>query len=384
MYATGACPVPFNPAVPTKAIRIMLTSADFRELVSGRRRGVLAAAARAALRIAETPYTWEVRRRNRRFDREPSSVQRVSVSVVSVGNLTLGGTGKTPLVKWLARALAAQGRQPGIVSRGYRSAGDHANDEARELRRALPDVPHVQNADRVSAAREVVDYHRCDVILLDDGFQHRRLGRDVNIVLLDALEPFGFDHVFPRGTLREPLNGLARADVVCLSRADAVNPPERRRIQERATRLAPCALWCEIAHLPSRLINSSHATQSVAVLRGKRLAAFCGIGNPAGFRHTLAEMGGLVAAWREFPDHHAYSERDIATLAKWANQSSADFVLCTHKDLVKIRADTLGEKPLWAVEIDIAFLAGESELRTLLQRRLATKPLGQCDGDVIH
>jgi tetraacyldisaccharide 4'-kinase len=362
----------------------MLTSADFRDLVSGRRKGPLAAAARAALRLAEVPYRWEVRRRNVRYDQGRATVQRVSVPVISVGNLTLGGTGKTPMVKWLAGWLAAAGRQPGIVSRGYGSAGGSGNDEARELRRALPNVPHVQDADRLAAAREAVEYHHCDVILLDDGFQHRRLDRDVDIVLLDALEPFGFEHVFPRGTLREPLDGLRRTHVVGLSRADAVAPHERRRIQERVLALAPGVLWCEAAHAPSRLINSAHAAQSLASLRGARLAAFCGIGNPAGFRHTLAESGGTVAAWLEFPDHHAYSGRDLAKLAEWAKRSSADIVLCTHKDLVKIRATTLGEKPLWAVEIDIAFLAGESELQALLQARLAIQPLRQCNDDVVH
>jgi tetraacyldisaccharide 4'-kinase len=308
-----------------------------------------------------------MRWRNRRFDRNPASVRRVSVPVINVGNLTLGGTGKTPLVKWLARWFLAQGRQPAIVSRGYGALRGHSNDEARELRQALPDVPHVQNADRVAAAEVAIEYHGCDVILLDDGFQHRRLARDLDVVLLDALEPFGSDHVFPRGTLREPVDGLRRAHVVCLSRADAISEEERQRVRARALELAPSALWCEVSHAPSRLIGANGQSDALRELQGRRIAAFCGIGNPAGFRHTLEAMGGNVVAWREFADHYSYQQTDIDSLTEWAAKSQADTVVCTHKDIVKIRASTLGNKPLWAVEIEIAFHTGEDALVAALR-----------------
>jgi tetraacyldisaccharide 4'-kinase len=363
----------------------MLSPANFRQIVSGERAGIVASLARATLGLAEAPYALAMRLRNRRYDLGRAATTNVAAPVVSVGNLTLGGTGKTPFVKWLARWFLSQGRQPGIVSRGYHSAGNHTNDEARELRQALPDVPHVQDADRVAAAREAIEYHGCDVILLDDGFQHRRLERDVDIVLLDALEPFGFDHVFPRGTLREPADGLRRANVVCLSRADALSPEERRRIQDRAAALAPQAAWCEAVHAPSRLVNSSSAAKPIDSLRAARLAAFCGIGNPAGFRHTLAELGGEIEAWREYPDHHRYTSRDMDLLAKWAAQSPADVIVCTHKDLVKIRSTTLGDKPLWAVEIEIAFLQGETALQSILRERLPLSGSSrQGDRDIVH
>jgi tetraacyldisaccharide 4'-kinase len=363
----------------------MLTAADFRELVSGRRGGIAASLARATLLAAETPYTLAVRWRNWKYDRSRKSINRVAVPVVSVGNLTLGGTGKTPMVKWLARELASRGRQPAIVSRGYGAVGGHGNDEARELRQALPDVPHVQDRDRVAAACVAVDYHGCDVVLLDDGFQHRRLARDLDIVLLDALEPFGFDHVFPRGTLREPADGLRRANVVCLSRADAITEEERRRIRDRATKLAPHAVWCEVTHAPSRLVNTQRAVESLDVLRGSRIAAFCGIGNPAGFRHTLAGLGGSVTAFREFADHHAYSERDVASLSKWAGLSPADVIICTAKDLVKLRTSTLADKPLWAVDIEIAFLVGKAKVAESLANLLSSNNvLRDGNRDIVH
>ncbi len=166
--------------------------------------------ARGALALAEIPYAAAVDWRNRRYDCG-ATVQRVGVPVVSVGNLTLGGTGKTPLVEWLARWFADRGVRVVLVSRGYGALPGQPNDEALELAQSLPQVPHLQNRDRVQAALEAIGELGAQLILLDDGFQHRRLARDLDLVLVDALEPFGFGHVFPRGTLREPLAGWRRA-----------------------------------------------------------------------------------------------------------------------------------------------------------------------------
>ena len=175
----------------------MVNPTSFRDLVSGRCRGAGASLLRGLLRLAEFPYATAARWRNRRYDTGRAEVLRVGVPVVSVGNLTVGGTGKTPLVRWIARWLVDRGVRVALVSRGYRATGGQPNDEARELAQLLPDVPHVQNPDRVAAAREAVGRFGCQAVLLDDGFQHRRLARDLDIVLLDALEPFGFDHVVP-------------------------------------------------------------------------------------------------------------------------------------------------------------------------------------------
>ncbi len=248
----------------------MLGPTEFRELVSGQRRGLTAAALRGLLRVAETPYSLAVQYRNRRYDRGRAEIHNVGVPVISVGNLTLGGTGKTPVVKWLTRRLQDLGASVVLLSRGYGAATGEQNDEARELAQALPNVPHLQNRDRVSAARQAISQFHPDVFILDDGFQHRRMARDLDIVLLDALEPFGFEHVFPRGTLREPLAGLKRADIICLSRADAVSADERDAIRRRAAQLAPAAAWCEIAHVPSGILNCEGVSKPLEHLRGKR------------------------------------------------------------------------------------------------------------------
>jgi tetraacyldisaccharide 4'-kinase len=348
----------------------MLDGTSFRDFVSGRRRGLGAVLARGVLRLAEVPYTWAVRWRNRRYDRGRSRVHRVGVPVVSVGNLTLGGTGKTPLVKWLAHWFAQRNVDVAIVSRGYGTSAGQRNDEALELAQALPSVPHVQDPDRVAAARRAIDEFACQLIVLDDGFQHRRLARDLDIVLLDATEPFGFEHVFPRGTLREPLAGLARARIVCLSRADLLDPAGRERIRQRVVKLAPRAVWCEAAHAPRELVSAAGHSQPLSALAGRRVAAFCGIGNPGAFRRSLAAAGGDVVCWREFPDHHAYRGDDRAELARAVAASAADLVVCTEKDLVKLPVDELGQRPLWALAIEMTILSGGDGLEDVLQRVL--------------
>ena len=331
----------------------------WRRIISGQRSGVVGPAARALLSAAEVPYRAVVAWRNRRWDRRQPL--RVACPVVSIGNLTVGGTGKTPMVWWLCSELLQAGRRPAIVSRGYKGGPGELNDEGRELARRLPAVPHIQSPDRYAAARQAIAEHAPDVIVLDDGFQHRRLARDLDIVIVDALCPWGYDHVVPRGLLREPLRGLRRADAVVLSRSRAVDGSERKAIAERAAGLAPGALWCEASEVPHRLVDVSESTEPLESLRRRRVAAFCGIGNPDGFRYTLEallndcrlELDAELVAFQSFPDHHAFDERDVASLEQWAAAAGADQLLCTEKDLVKIPRLRLGGMPLHALRIQL-------------------------------
>ncbi len=348
----------------------MLNPTTFRDLVSGHKRGPVAACLRVGLRLAGFPYGWAMALRNRRYDRAQTEIHQVDVPVICVGNLTLGGTGKTPMIEWIARYFRAKGVRVSIVSRGYGAQQGERNDEALELELALPDVPHLQNPNRVEAAEAAVEELDTQLILLDDGFQHRRLARDLDIVLLDATEPFGFEHVFPRGTLREPLAGLARAQVVVLTRADMLDPTARKKIRHRVEQLAPNATWCEVEHKPAALLDATGKEQPLAasqpVSPSKRIAAFCGIGNPAGFRHTLETLGCNIIAWREFPDHHTYTREDVDSLKAWATE--ADEVLCTRKDLVKLGVTSLGTVPLWAVSVQLSFLTGQNSLEAALEQ----------------
>lgn len=345
----------------------MLKPSEFRDLLSGRKQGPAARLLRGFLSLVEYPYAWAVRRRNRDFDSGRRAMARASVPVISVGNLTLGGTGKTPMVQWLARWFSRRGIRVALVSRGYKSAPGSQNDEARELEQTLPGVPHVQNPDRLAASQQAVIEFKCQLILLDDGFQHRRLARNLDIVLLDALEPFGFDHVFPRGTLREPIESLSRAQVAVLTRADLVDESERSRIRGIVRQHAPQITWAECRHAPRTLLACDGKQVPLNSLQGSRIVAFCGIGNPGGFRRTLEQSGCKLIDWREFPDHHLYNRADIDELARWAQLNQATVLLCTHKDLVKLNVAALGDIPLWAVQIELEFVSGQESLETRLE-----------------
>jgi tetraacyldisaccharide 4'-kinase len=351
----------------------VISPTTFRDIVSGRRRGAAAGVLRAGLRAASVPYGWVVAWRNRRYDRGAAEIFRAGVPVISVGNLTVGGTGKTPMVEWLVRRLRERELRVAILSRGYRAAAGEKNDEALELELALGDVPHLQDPDRAASAVRAVTEFGAQALVLDDGFQHRRLARDLDIVLLDASEPFGLEHLLPRGTLREPVEGLARAHVIVLSRADMLDPASREAVRRRAGELCPHGTWCEVEHRPAALLAAGGEREPLDAARDAPVAAFCGIGNPAGFRHTLETIGCRVEAWREFPDHHAYTRADIQELGEWAQQSQATLVLCTRKDLVKIRAAELGRTPLRAVGVELRFLCGEDVLQAALERVIATQ-----------
>lgn len=339
---------------------------SYREIVNGRKTGPAAGVARGVLQVLELPYRLVVELRNRRYDRDLEAVQRVPVPVVSVGNLTMGGTGKTPMVAWLANWFRRREIQPVIVSRGYGSRSGEANDEARELAEQLPDVPHVQHADRVRAAQQAIDEHGAQVILLDDGFQHRRLHRELDIVLVDALCPFGSEHLIPRGTLREPVQSLGRADVVILTRSDMRSEAQREWVRKRVAKVSPQTLWLEAAHRPVGLVDAERRPIPLARLRDKPIVCFCGIGNPDGFKHALAQLGCQIVGFLAFSDHCAYGEHEIKQLQSAVADSSPIAVVCTRKDLVKIPLENINEAPLWALSIELDMLSDGEPLESKL------------------
>jgi tetraacyldisaccharide 4'-kinase len=350
----------------------IFSAETFRDIVSGQRQGLLSAAVRMLLAGAEPLYGAVVARKNRRYDNGGLSITRVDVPVISVGNLTVGGTGKTPFVVWLAKWFRQRNIAVTLISRGYGQSGG-PNDEAREIAATLPDVPQLQNPDRIAAAKHAIAEHNAAAVILDDAFQHRRLARDLDIVLIDALEPFGYGHLLPRGLLREPVANLRRAHVVALSRADAVSVCRREEIRAVVAQHAPQAVWLELVHQPVALIDQAGRSEPLSHWQGKPLAAFAGIGNPAGFQHTLAHCGLNVQAFRALADHQDYSPAVVDSLSHWLRkQSAVEAVVCTHKDLVKLPQEVLGEIPLRALQIELAITRGEDELTRLLQTVVAT------------
>jgi len=346
----------------------MISARDFHDYISGKRRGAGAILVRTGLWVLSKGYAVGVAVRNWQFDSNRRPAEHPGVPVISVGNLTLGGTGKTPMVAFLAKWFRERNIRVTLISRGYGAEAGGQNDEAKELEQFLPDVPHLQNPKRIEAAQVAVEELAAQVLVLDDAFQHRQIARDLDIVLLDATQPFGYGHLFPRGTLREPSRSLARADVVVLTRSDMVSTADTAEIWRRVAQLNDRTVCAELVHEPTAWINADGQSLPIEEFAGQRVLAFCGIGNPVGFRHSLQQAGVQMAELREFPDHHAYDREDIDALTEWIDAHPAcEAVLCTMKDLVKIGINELAGKPVWALQISAKLTLGESELVAKLQ-----------------
>ena len=350
----------------------MLPDAEsFRRLVDGRATGLVATLGRTGLSAIEIPYEALVRLRNYGYDNSILAAKKASAPVISVGNLTLGGTGKTPLVAWLAHWFARRNKKPAIISRGYKAKSGQLSDEAAELKILLPTVLHIANKQRIIAAKDAVA-KGSDVLLLDDGFQHRQLGRDLNLVAIDATDPFGCNRLFPRGLLREPLKGLQRADALILTRTDQVSIKIRDEIKEQCFQFIGShdKPWIETEHRPSNLRLIDGTTQPLETLQDKRILSLSAIGNPAAFNKTLATIGHEPVASLTFPDHHTYTTDDIHHISEKAESVEAEFIVTTLKDLVKLPPASVHNRPICALEISIQIQSGLQDLEYLLEKLL--------------
>ena len=292
------------------------------------------------------------------YDRGLAKVQRAAVPVVSVGNVALGGTGKTPVVAWVVERLRAHGHRPAVVMRGYRGDGA-SNDEARMLGGAV-----VCDPDRVrGAVRAVAEGATC--VVLDDGFQHRRLHRDLDLVLIDATRPWGGGAVLPLGLLRESLSAVRRADAVIITRSDQVDAGALAAIVGRLSAWGRPVLLAR--HAPVALTPFGGGTaRPPTALAGQPVVLASGLGNPEGFERTARALGWQVREHARFPDHHHYTAAEATALAALASRQGATLVV-TAKDAVKLTAFELAAEVLSvAAGLDPA---GESILDRLLAQR---------------
>lgn len=334
--------------------------------------------ARELLRLPAALYGVVADLRGGLYDRGWLPAAKLDVPVVSVGNLTAGGTGKTPFVVLVVRALMECGRRPGVLSRGYRAAGNAGeghNDEGRMLDALLPDVPHVQDPDRVRGGRVLID-RGVDVIVLDDGFQHRRLRRDLDLVLVDASRPWGLPGnaegerpvraLLPRGLLRERPRNLRRAHALVLTRSDQVDEGERARLIAELQELAPGLPILQGSHRPSRLVGPEGSDHPSA-LRGRKVDLVSGLGNPAAFERTVRDLGAVVGEHRTFPDHHDYAPGDLDGLG------AADrWIVTSAKDGVKLEGMPV---PVRVLHVEIALDEGLPVLSALLEALPAGRAL---------
>ena len=295
---------------------------------------------------------------------------RLTVPVVSIGNLTCGGTGKTPMVEMVAGDLAGMGFHPAILSRGYGATGGEGagHDEYRVLAENLPGIEHYQGADRVVYGQEAVAAG-ADVLVLDDGFQHCRLHRDLDLVLLDSLRPFDNGQLLPAGLLREPVTALKDADLLGLTRVNLVS---REKLDSIRSLLAKRCPGIPLLEIESRAVCWQELygeARDPGALAAAEVFAFCGIGNPHSFQLAVEDLGVQVAGFHAFKDHQAYDAASVAQVASRARQCGVDTVVMTQKDAVKLEEEWLkSQKDVrwFFLRIEQAVVSGEDAYRQAL------------------
>jgi tetraacyldisaccharide 4'-kinase len=304
--------------------------------------------------------------------------RRLPARVISVGNLTVGGTGKTPLVLWLAQRLCARGLRVAVLSRGYGRAStasrifvggkmsvEEAGDEPVLLARHLAGVPLGIAADRFAIGLRVAEEHHPDVFLLDDGFQYLRVARDLDIVVLDSSDPFGGGYVLPAGRLREPVRALARADLVVLTR---LRNGAHRLIEAIRLYNPRVPVFGARTRLAEVRDATSHRPVSAAVVARTPVFAFCGLGNEAAFWQDLQEWGFPLAGTLAFPDHHRYVVADFGHIVRQADRVGAQAVLTTEKDVVNFTVLPPSVPPCYYCRIELEFDDEEGFWGELLAR----------------
>ncbi|MBL8880247.1 MAG: tetraacyldisaccharide 4'-kinase [Phycisphaerales bacterium] len=318
--------------------------------------------------------------RNQMYDRRIIHAARATIPVVSIGNITVGGTGKTPHVIEIAQRLIALGARPAIVTRGYRGTTEQPADEVLELRAALPQVQTIVSPDRVRGAREAAA-RNATCVILDDGFQHRRLGRDLDIVLIDAIRPWGGGALLPAGRLREPPSSLRRSHLIVISRANQVDRSDVEAVHSQLSAVAPNTPVVESCVEPAQVVDANRRIVSPDDLRDARIMLVAGLGNAATVAHSIRTLpGGRPLAFvREFPDHHAYNASDVARIMREAGAVRADVVITTRKDWVKLMPlwprdeQTRGIPRLLRLDIRVAIRDARDEVNRLLSKVLETR-----------
>ena len=330
----------------------------------------------------------------------------LGVQVIAVGNLTVGGTGKTPVVEKFARALQDAGRKVAIISRGYRSKPKplhsrlrdtlflrddttpprivsdgqsllldslSSGDEPYMLASNLRDVVVLVDKDRVKAGRYAVEKFGCDTLLLDDGFQYWRLrGRRTDVVLVDAQQPFGNGFMLPRGTLREPPSHLRRANVVFLTKVDRSTPERSRALDDlraKVAKLNPGAEVIECVHHPLYFENVfSEERHGLDFIRGRKVASLSGIAQPESFESRLVELGAEIVLARRFADHHRFDQQEILEAINRAKKRGASCLLTTQKDAVRFPKIDRRDLPIYFMRVEIKVTAGAAGFEDCVSR----------------
>jgi len=342
------------------------------------------------LRMVATVVAWSYDKltifRNFLFDLRILKVHKLSCPVISVGNLAVGGTGKTPMVIWLARFLLEEGWRVGVVSRGYKgektekvlvvsdgrnilAGSDISGDEPQLLARRLPGIPVLCSTKRALAAEAAVEQFRCEVVILDDGFQHRFVARNLDIVMFDSRYPFGDGSLFPRGILREQTTALTRAQVLVLSRFDGSEQAEQSH--KNLVGQWPDKTVVTAAHRATHLFKATTQKElPLSSVENKRLAAFAGIGRPDDFFRTVRGLGADLVHTTALPDHHPLTIELLASLVEEASDQKPELWLTTEKDWVRLPSDLPDSMELMILAVEIDLDGDSSLLKAVVQESL--------------
>ncbi len=366
-------------------------------VITGHHVGVLPALIRALL----TPLSWIygslVLARGWLYERRILKPKRLPCAVISVGNITVGGTGKTPTVIWIAKYLRDAGFRVAILLRGYRrqkssspiavvSDGKEillstaeSGDEAQMIAKATPGIPVLVGKDRYGTGLEAIRRWGVQVVILDDGFQYRQLARELDIVTVDGTQTFGTGRLLPAGTLREPISALRRADAILLTRMDIVKargdkaPAAVRAAIEKYVKAEQIGESC---HQPTTLyrlgtggfdkLNPAEKI-GLSLLKGQRALAVCGIGNPSAFADTLRRYAPQHVELLAFPDHHRYTPSDLIAIRERARLAGANMIVITQKDEQKLPAFS-DELPIFVLAIELVLTTGQESFRQQLRQ----------------
>jgi len=356
---------------------------------------------RAWLFMASRLYRRIVQFRHWLFDKQIIRQKPLGCLVVSVGNLTCGGTGKTPVVEVFARTLSQKGRRVAILSRGYRSKdrtfvekllafcrskknevpprvvsdgdnlllnSDMAGDEPFMLASNLRDVIVLVDKDRVKAGRYAISEFQADTLILDDGFQYLALKSLLNIVLVDSTEPFHNHHVLPRGLLREPIKNIRRADYIFLTKSNGGNHLRHlKKFIEKHNRMAEIIECC---HKPLYLedVYARGKRHELNLLKGKKIAALSGIANPESFEHFLLKLGGKIVSHERFADHHRFNQQEIIDCVNKAKRAGAKLIITTEKDAVRLPRLDRQDIPIYFLRVEIDIISGHESFDQCISR----------------
>jgi len=331
------------------------------------------------LTLLSLPYGWGVRMRTILYSINLWKTKRLPCPVISVGNITVGGTGKTPLVIMLAKGLMDRGIPVAILSRGYKGKGssrplvsdgktvlvsaEEAGDEPFQMAQALKGIPVLIGKDRFVNGQSALQQFNIRGVLLDDGYQHLQLHRDLNILLIDSEIGFGDHHLLPRGILREPLEHLRRAHLFLLTK---VEDPENCRLLEKMLReIHPSSPVFHSHYEPQGLIGPDGEWVGLQALKGKKALAVSGIANPAYFSLLLRKCGMEIVREMIFPDHHRFTSNDLLAIEKESRE--ADWTVTTEKDIVKLGKMKIVRPPLLALRIEMKIWEEEEFYKKILE-----------------